>query len=298
MLVDLANAANGKYYQLTALSDISELSNDLQSQQSKKEHIQVKTYKELFAVPLLIALVLYFLSITKIAQRFFIFLPLLLFIPNRSDAGVFDFYHLYSAQKAYKEKKYPQAAAAFEALTPSQQSYYNTACAYYKAGRYKSAVKIFTQIRSAQPTLKQRIFYNLGNCAVKLKKYDMAKRYYIDALALGQDSDALYNLHLLNKLHLKTVKDVSKMLPQNQNAAKKKKSRKSSQKKSKKSADANKKSSNRGAGSQANGSGSSKKSKQKSTFTKVTKKRKGVYKFTYKAYEKINKGYTDEKEPW
>ena len=298
MLVDLANATDGRYYQLTSLSDIDQLSHDLQSQQSKKEHIKVKTYKELFALPLSIAFILYFLGITKLSQRIFVFLPLVLLLPNTSHANILDFYYAHSAKTAYKEQKFNDAAHNYAKLTPSQQSYYNLASAYYKAGNYKKAIEFFTQIKTKHKALKQKIFYNLGNCALKIKKYDRAKNYYINALVLGDDADALYNLNLLRKLKLKTAKDVSKMMPHNQSAQKKKESQKQSKKKNSKKSSAAKKSSNQSANEKTNGAGSSKKAKQKLSHKQVSKKRRGIYKFTYKAYEKINKGYTDEKEPW
>ncbi|QOP46180.1 vWA domain-containing protein [Sulfurimonas paralvinellae] len=298
ILPDLANATKGKYYQLKSLSDIDALSNDLTSRQSKKEHIEVKSYKELFYIPLSIAFVLYFLSITKITQRFLLSLALFLILPHKSTASIIDFYHIQNAKEAYTQQRYKDSANAFKAVAPSPQSYFNLASAYYKAGRYQEAAKTFSQIRTANRGLKKNIYYNLGNCAVKLKQYDRAKRYYRYALALGDDNDALYNLHLLYKLHLKTKKDSSKMLPQNQNAASKKKHQNGSKKNDKQKSGTSKSASNQSSSEQSNGGGSTKKSQKKQTVAKATKKEKGIYKFTYKAYEKINKGYTDEKEPW
>ena len=294
MLIDLSNDTGGKYYELNSLNDINKLSSDLQTQQTQKEHIQVKTYKELFYIPLFIAIVLYISSITRIAQRFLVFLPLFLFIPNQSRANLLDFHYLQSANQSYKEHKYNNAVTAFKKVSRSPQSYYNIATTYYKEGAYKKAVSYYMQIRSRDKELKQKLFYNLGNCAVKLKEYDRAKKYYIYALALGEDKDALYNLTLLRKLHLKSAKDVSKMLPKNQQTSKKKDSKRSSNKKK----SSGKKGSNRSGNSQSNGSGANKKTKGNKSIKSRSKKQKGAYKFTYKAYEKINKGYTDEKEPW
>ena len=297
MLIDLVNASKGKYYQLKTLDDITALSNDLRTQQTKKETIEVKTYKELFFIPLFFAIILFFLAVTKFAQKIFIFIPLLLLSPLPSKAGVLDFYHLSQAKQAYSEKNYKESAAMFTKTSPSPKSYYNIATAYYKAGAYKEAVKYYMQIRTKDRLLKHKIYYNLANAAVKLKKYDKAQDYYIYALALYEDADALYNLNLLRKMHLKTTKDVSKMLPHNQSNAQENKQQKNSQKKKKQSAG---KSKNASGNSSKSGSGaaSSKKSKQKIQKLKASKKRKGNYRFTYKAYEKINKGYTDEKEPW
>jgi len=298
IFVDLANATYGKYYQLKSLNDIDALSNDLASQQSRQEHIKVKTYKELFMLPLGIALALFFLGVTKFSQRLFALLPLLFLLPNSSHASLLDFHYLKEAKSAYTKQNYLDAAHNFEKLTPSQQSYYNTAVAYYKAGHYKKALEYFTQIKTANKALKQKLLYNIGNCAVKMKKYDRAQNYYIDALALGDDADALYNLNLIRKFKLITQKDAAQMMPHNQSTKQKKHSQDPSKKKNKQQNNSAKKSGNQFANEKTNGAGSAKKGKQKLSPKQQSKKRKGKYKFSYKAYEKINKGYTDEKEPW
>ena len=298
MLIDLANATHGKYYQLASLSIINILSNDMQTKQTKKEHINVKTYKELFYIPLMLSLILYFLSITKIAQKILFSLFLLLIIPNKSESGILDFYYLSQANKDYNNTQYKKAAIKFQKISPSTKSYYNIASSYYKAGQYKSAIKFYTQIKTKNKTLKQKIYYNLGNCAVKLKKYNQAQTYYLYALYLGKDSDALYNLILLRKLKLKTSKEISKMLPKHQEDAQKNPLKKSSDKKTEKRNTKSSKKSSKSSSSQASGSGSNKNSKEELNKRKIKNKQANSYKFTYKAYEKINKGYTDEKEPW
>ncbi len=297
MLVDLVNATHGKYYQLKSLEDITQLSHDLQTQQTKKASIQVKTYKELFFIPLLFALLFFFLAVTKFAHKFFIFIPIFLLTPLPSKAGIFDFYMLSQAQQAYKTKAYKEAATAFAHIAKTPKSYYNIANAYYKMGAYKKAILYYSQIKTQDKNLKAKIFYNLANAAVKIKKYEKAQEYYIDSLALKEDKDALYNLNLLRKLHLKMQKDVSKMLPQNQSNNQQNAAQKNAQKKKKQGASKSKNASGNSAKS-GSGATSSKKSKQKIKKFKTSQKRKGTYKFTYKAYEKINKGYTDEKEPW
>ena len=295
MLIDLANATDGKYYKLNSLDEIDTLSNDIQVKQTKKEKIKVQTYKDFFYIPLIIALILLLFSITKIGQRFFILLPLLLLYPNKSNADLLDFYHLHSAKTAYKEAKYQDAAFEFKKISPSTKSYFNIATAYYQAGKFKEAIKFYMQIKTKNRELKQKIFYNLGNCAVKIKQYDKAKKYYIYALNLGNENDALYNLTLIRKL--KTKKDVSKMLAKNSTQSKKKKTlQKSSKKQNQKNS--SKSSTNLSSSMQTNGAGVNKKNKQNLAVIKKEAKKKGDYKFTYKAYEKINKGYTDEKEPW
>ena len=298
MLIDLANSTGGKYYQLNSLSDIQSLSYDLQRRETKKEHIKVKTYKEFFYIPLLIALLLYLTGITRITERIFIFFSFLLFIPHTAKADLLDFHYIHKANIAYKEKQYKTAAINFQQISPSTISYYNIASSYYKAGHYKKAIKFYMQIRTKDKYLKEKIFYNLGNCAVKLKKYNQAKKYYINALNLTTDKDALYNLTLLRNLKLKNSKDISELLPKNKNSSVKKSLKKHTNKKAQKN-NSSKSSSNRSASTQSNGSGTSKKKQQqKSAILKLKDKQKSTYRFAYKAYEKINKGYTDEKEPW
>ena len=297
MLKDLASINRGKYYHLNTLDDITTLSNDLQTEQTKKETIEVKTYKELFFIPLLFSILFFFFAVTKFGQKFFLLLPLLLLSPLPSKAGSLDFYYLIEASHAYSTKHFKKSATIFTKIAPSPKSYYNIATAYYKAGAYKKAMKYYTQIRTQDKNLKYKIYYNLGNTAVKLKRYDKAKRYYIYALALHEDTDALYNLNLLKKLHLKTKKDRDKIVPQSQTNSQKKKLQRDENKREKAQ---NNKSKNSSKNSSSSGGTTlnNKKPKEKIQKQKAAKKRKTNYRFTYKAYEKINKGYTDEKEPW
>ena len=297
MLIDLANATGGRYYQLKTLHDINTLSADLEVEKTLQETIEIKTYKELFYIPLSIALVLFFLSVTKVIQHLLLFIPLLFMFTPHAKAGVLDFYHLKEAKKLYKEKKYKQAAWKFEELAPSTHSYYNIALSYYKAGKYRDALHYFTQIKTKDRALKQKIYYNIGNCAAKIKKYDEAKRYYIYALALGEDADALYNLNLLRKMGLKTFHDITEIMPRHQTNKKKKTALQGSKEK-KQNSNSNKKGSNQSSNQQSNGSGTGKKKRASKPNATIKKEQKGTYKFSYKAYEKINKGYTDEKEPW
>ncbi|WP_457746034.1 VWA domain-containing protein [Sulfurimonas sp.] len=294
MLKDLAAASHGKYYELTSQSVIDKLSNDLRDNTDKKElTMQVKSYRELFFIPLGIALFLYFIAVTKIHQLF-IFLPFFL-LPYKVDAGMLDFIYLQNAHKQFQQKQYHQAALNFAELEPSVASYYNTATAYYKAGEYKNALHYFRQIKTADAKIKQAIFYDIANCAVHLKKYDIAKIYYVKALALGKDNDALFNLRLLQKQRYKTSKDVLKNerhKQKNQHKSSKEQKEQKSQSESKGASSSNRKSIQ-----STNGQGGTTK-KQKTSILIKQKNRPNKYKMAYKAYEIINKGYANEKEPW
>jgi Ca-activated chloride channel family protein len=296
LLKPLAKECGGKYYELNTNKDISkEIIADIKNQNSDiKSTIKVLSYKELFMFPLFIALLSFFVSVTKL-QQLFIFVPLFLLPYQSHAASLFDFHHYDKANQAYKSKKFIVAAKEFKKLSPSPKSYYNSATAYYKAKNYKKAIELFSQIESKNPKLKQNIFYNLANCAVKLKKYSRAKSYYQKALALGFDKDAFYNLSLLYKLGVKEQKSLSDMLPKKRRQ--KKEVTKQKQKKSTSKSASSK--SNQKASQKSNGSGKNKKKKKENQNLQLTKhKNKAKYKLGYKAYELINKGYTNEKHPW
>jgi len=298
LLEPLAKECGGKFYSLHTNTDIAnEIIADIKKQDnSMQSTTKVVSYRELFIVPLFIALLSFFLSVTKLHQLF-VFLPLL-FSPYPSYAATFlDFYHNDKANRAYKSQKFITAAKEFHKLSPSPKSYYNSAVAYYKAKNYKKAIEIFSQIKSTDPKLKQNIFYNLGNCAVKLKKYNQAKKYYQKALALGFDKDAFYNLSLLYTLNLKETKKLSEMLAKRKKQKKQsKKEQQNKESKTNKSASSN---ANQKASQKSSGSGkNSKKKKEKRNLQRTKHKNKSQYKLGYKAYELINKGYTNEKHPW
>ncbi|WP_345992044.1 VWA domain-containing protein [Sulfurimonas sp. HSL-1716] len=299
ILEELAAKSGGKYYELGSSGVVQELSDDISSRQksSMNETVKVKSYKELFYIPLLLAVLFFFAGVTKIHQLY-VFVPLLL-LPDLSHAGVLDFYHLKKADESFKRQKYLDSAKEFEKVTPSVKSYYNTATAYYKAGHYKKALQYFDMIQTTSKEIKQKILYDMAGCAVKLKKYDRAEIYYQQALALGKDEDALYNLTLLQKLNLKTGVNISDMLPPKNAQTKKNSTKKTGSKKDENKEGGGKSNSNQQADQSSEGAGDAKKGDmKKAEKSEVKQIQKNKYKMGYRSYEMINKGYTDEKEPW
>jgi len=264
------------------------------SAQSKRLTTTLKSYTELFYYPLLLALFCFVIALTTLAsklQKLLLFVLFMLSSQLKAES-LLDFYYIDKATKHYKEQNYPQALDAFSAITPSPQSYYNKALTLYRLTRYKDAAKTLAAIKTQDVALKEKILFMLGNTAVKLHKYDKAKLYYKKALALKEDSAALQNLLQLYALELQEKKELYQSLPktkQNQRsgASEKKESTKKGQ--SKKSAQGSHAKSSTKAGKAKN-----KQHAQRKRATQEAKK----YKFGYKAYELINKGYTDEKHPW
>ncbi len=295
-LQDIASLSGGRYYELdNSLNAIDELASDITSDTLKKKTtLEVISYKELYPLPLIIATILFFIATTKIHQ---IVLPLLLIISIESaKAGVLDFYYLKKTNEALKMKNYKVAAENLKKITPSVESYYNIAALYYRLGRYRDALSIYSQIKTRDTKRKAAIYYNMGNCASKMKKYDIARRYYRYTLALTpNDKDALENLHALQRLHLHDKKLKRPTLQQR--GDKKPKTHKNPEKHT--NNDKTKSgSSNNNASNQSSGGGDGKKRKQRQGSIKKTKNKNGGFRFGYKAYELINKGYANEKQPW
>lgn len=303
MIKDLVQRAKGYYYTLSSPSDIDALSKDINRQKSRKdETIKVQSYQELFYLPLFIALLLFFIAITKLHQLIRL-LPMtllaLMLNPTLSHAALLDFFYLDQASKAYDQAFYQKAARNFERLEPSVQSYYNTATAYYKARSYKKALHFYSRIKTTSPQLKAAIYYNMGNCAVQLKAYKKARQYYLFALTLNnKDHDAKDNLRLIHGLKEPKKpfdpREQKKAAQKNNETNKKQHQKKNEQQ----SASKKKSSANRNAQQSSSGAGGSKKRVKSGSVKKRTTPKPQNYKVGYKAYEIINKGYADEKEPW
>ena len=298
ILKDFAKKSGGKYYALNTDSSavIKELISDLSQAQEQDEqsNIHVLTYTELFWIPLIIAILLFFIAVTKVHQ--ILFFSIIFFIPYQGHTSILDFYHLHKAKKSYETQHYKEAAAEFSKLPPSIQSYYNLGVSYYKDKQYKSAIQTFSKIKSTDPKIKQKLYYNMGNCAVHLQKYDRAKIYYQKALGLGFDKDAYDNLMHIYKLQEKV--DISDMLPPNETDKQTQASKKSNEKKDESKSSAKESKSEQKASQSSSGSASNKGKEQQKPLKKNDTINKSQYKLGYKAYELINKGYTNEKHPW
>ena len=220
-------------------------------------------YYELFWIPLLLSLMLFFLYYVKIPKKILALIP---FFTLSGDAGILDWYYIQEAQKSYHDKQYKRAVESYEKVQHKTiQSQMNLANAYYQGGAYTKAKTIYNSLKSSNPSLKKNLLFKLGNCAVKLEDYESARGYYHDALVFGEDPDILYNLkYIAGK---KPPKDLSP----------------------KKSGDEKEKVKS------ANASAKAKESKKGANTSASSELSRPL---GFKAYELINKGYIDEKKPW
>jgi Ca-activated chloride channel family protein len=273
---------------------------------------QSKAYFELAVFPLTLAIILFFLSATRFSKKLLALLFLLglnvqaeeyvkkenwgegtkKFEPALVNGGLFDDYYLYSAYEYYKNKNYMKAEAyVYKMKQKNLEATLLLAHTLYKQEKYKAAKSLLKRIKSSDRKIKQQVYYELGNCEAKLTYMNKAKEYYVKALQLGHDEDALHNLEWViryNKEH------ASKAGYTNPSSAQKSKEKSDSVEGKEEKASGEKKKSAASTG----GTGAK---KSKSSTVKVTKseeKSESQRRLSSKAYDLINEGYINEKKPW
>ncbi len=204
-------------------------------------------------------------------------------------AGVLDLWHLKRGYEDYAKGSYEAALSHFKAVSPPTfESRYAQASTLYRLGAYKKAGRLLMGLKSSDPDLKRRVWYNLGNCAAKLGHYESARDYYAKALALGFDKDAMANLETIAFLKEKRAKKPASHANRRLKAA------------STSGGGARKKSaSQRHGGRMGQGSGSQNSASGGTLGMKIPKNRtQKRMPMSSKVYEMINKGYVHEKMPW
>ena len=169
----------------------------------KKEDITQKIVDqvELYPIFLALALLFLFMSFYSIPSKAPLVLLPLLILPLH--AGLSDFKMIEEAKQAYERGAYDIAAEKFRLVAQekkSPQSYYDAANAYYKAKKYKEAIKYYNMVQTSDKELEFRKLHNLGNSYFKLGQYEKAIRMYQKALTLKNDPDTKHNLELAKKM--------------------------------------------------------------------------------------------------
>ena len=121
----------------------------------------------------------------------------LLFISINAQAGLFDFFNIHQANKAYQDKDYKKAATQFSKIDHNDAARLNQANSLYKQGLYKQALIKYRGIK--QEDLAFDRLYNSGNAYAKSGKINESINSYEAALKLKKDDDALFSLELLKK---------------------------------------------------------------------------------------------------
>lgn len=157
----------------------------------------VMRYQELFYVPLLIALVAFVAVFTSLGGRVSrALIPLAALIGLSANGAAFDFAYLYLAKNNYEQGNYERSARLYGKIT-TPYSRYNQASALYKAGRYAEALAIYRSLRSDDPAFKANIFYNIGNCHIRLQAFGEAREAFMKSLTLRYTKAADQNLRAI-----------------------------------------------------------------------------------------------------
>ncbi len=196
-------------------SDINSIIADILSNSSKinQESQKYKIYTELFYYPLGLAIFILLLAFSSVPKlKFFSFFALTIFLTNdKSYASILDFKTIDEANIAYKNKEYEKASNSFSNFLEKNEGKYNYGNALYKQGKYKDALKNFSDIETTNDDLEFKKLHNMGNSYVKLNDLENAKKMYEKALKIKNDKETKENLDLINKeLDKKKNKESSK----------------------------------------------------------------------------------------
>jgi Ca-activated chloride channel family protein len=291
LLQDLAMSVNGTYIEASSTAEHTAklLSHSLSTSQSYRSQKMQKQPKEYYALPLFLAVFLFFLLHTKGINYLLIALA---FFGVEAQASLLDTYHLISAYESYTHQDFESSRKHLNDIkTPSLQSHILLAHSYYKEKKYKKALKIYQAIRSSSVPIKQANYYHIANTYAQLQKYSKARYYYSQALALGKDKDTSYNLNLIA---LRLDKDPASL------GIAHPKSQSDTSTPNKASSKENSKEEDKPSTSHA-GAGEGKSKKAKKTPDKVIADKEQAIQerpLGSKVYELINKGYIHEARPW
>lgn len=175
---------------------------------SKKDQFEaqkVKHYIELFYYPVILALILLLIGFSSLPRRTttMIMLFFLVAIPQNSDANIFDFQKIESANKAYENKEYKKAERNFQDVARNAQGYYNYANALYKQKKYKQAIKQYEKVVTSNKELEFKKLHNMGNSFAYSGQFDKAEEFYKKALQIKEDKQTKENLEKIQDLNNK-----------------------------------------------------------------------------------------------
>lgn len=158
---------------------------------------RIQTYEELFYLPLALSLIAFMLAMTtlgeKLSKRWIVFLG---FIGLSAQGGMVDFGYDAWARYHYQHHHYDHAAAWFHRID-SPYAQYNRANALYKGGKYDQALTQYRSIRSRDPFFKSLLYYNMGNCHIRLHHFDEARSAFLASLTLNYTPQADANLRFI-----------------------------------------------------------------------------------------------------
>lgn len=206
-IATLATKTGGVYIeQTTSFEDIKTMFLEMVRQDAKKElkSQEIERTKPLFYYPLGMAMLFLLLATSSFgrgAKSLFVALALLSFHQD-ADAGMFDFMKLQEAKKAYESGEFDKAAQLYEThaiKSQNPQSYYNTANAYYKQGKYKEAAESYKKAAFEDDESRAKNLSNLGNAYAKGGDLQKAITSYEESLKIKEEKETKENLEAVKK---------------------------------------------------------------------------------------------------
>lgn len=285
-LKTLTNNLKGQYIESSTPQDsASKLTNALENNmlQHNKE---IFIAKELYQIPLMLAIILFLILHTKAIKYLVILFAL---FGTTSNATIIDNLYIQNAYKSYEQKDYSKALKNISKIESS--SLHKTilrANTYYKNQNFNKAITQYKSIKSTNKDIKLLLFYNIANSYMKLNNYKNAIIYYTKALNIYSDEDTLYNLSLAIKKRDEHAASTGIAHPKSQSG---KTSKSESSSENKKNNEDTPSSGSGGAGESSSGENIKKDSLLDSGEVEQMP-------LSSKVYELINKGYIREKQPW
>ncbi len=253
----LADITKGTYLSEPSTSDVKTLIVQKQTHDFKSEK-KVMEYRELFYIFIVLALVSTILAFTTLSlyvvKRL---VPLFLIFGISLEAG-------------------------------DNKLHYNQANILYNKGEYTKALVLYQSVKSSEPLFKSQVYFNMGNCLIRLQEYEKARVMFVKSLTLNDDMQAKENLlaimYAQEQDHLLTGRQKGKKRAQDSSAENSKSNKKK-----------------RGGGSNmdvsADASGGGDEGKKVKSDPKLSFS-KAKSKLSSKQYELINQRSIYESKPW
>ncbi len=151
-------------------------------------------YQELFYVPLVAALIAFVAAFTTLGTKLArIVMGAMAIIGVSAQGGMLDFGYNYLAETNYKAGSFERSAELYRHVE-GERARYNRANALYKAGKYADALGLYRSIRSDDAAFKSNVFYNMGNCHIRLQEFAEAREAFLKSLTLRYTRAADQNL--------------------------------------------------------------------------------------------------------
>jgi len=245
-------------------------------------------YQEFFYIPLVLAVLFFMAAFTTIGKKIsHLFVPILVLIGVSAEGGMLDFAYAYLAEKNYDQGHFERSAELYREID-GERARYNRASSLYKAGKYADALVLYRSIRSDDASFKANVFYNMGNCHIRLQEFGEAREAFLKSLTLRYSKAADQNLRAIAEVKEQQTLNVRKEKKENLAAEENKPT--GEKKNSKEGGGSNMKTDTASGG----GGDEGKKAQSDPRFSMS----QGKAKLSSRQYELINQRSVHETKPW